>query len=114
MISFNYTRPAGTSGSDNFLIDDITLETGCTLATATITGRVTTPAGLSLRNAVVSLTNSQGISVTATTSSFGVFSFANVTAGQSYVMGISSNRYRFAVQNVAVNGNLNLLFVGLE
>ncbi len=32
-ISFNYSRPAGTTGSDNFTIDDVTLSTACPTAT---------------------------------------------------------------------------------
>jgi len=114
MLSFNYNRPAGATSSDNFLIDDVSLTT-VVASTATISGRVTTPTGLNLRNAVVVLTNPQGVRLTATTSSFGVFSFANVPTGQSYIIGVSSKRYRFAARSMMINGNLtNVDFVGLE
>ncbi|MEQ1605927.1 MAG: carboxypeptidase-like regulatory domain-containing protein [Pyrinomonadaceae bacterium] len=81
----------------------------------TIGGRVTTPTGLGLRNATVVLTDSLGVRQTATTSSFGIYSFANVTTGQSYFIGVSSKRYRFTTQNINVTAALsNVDFVGLE
>jgi hypothetical protein len=81
---------------------------------ATITGRVTTPSGLGLRNAIVALTDSQGVRRTATTSSFGIYSFADVATGQTYVIGVSSKRYRFAARSELVNGDMTVDFVGLE
>lgn len=81
----------------------------------TISGRVTTPSGLGLRNAIVALTDSQGVRRTATTSTFGFFSFENVLTGQTYVIGVSSKRYRFAARSLLVNGILtNVDFIGLE
>lgn len=78
-------------------------------------GRVTTPTGLGLRNAVVALTDSLGVRRTATTSSFGVYSFGNVRAGETYTIGVSSKRYRFSSRILLVNDNLtNVDFVGLE
>ncbi|MEQ1606754.1 MAG: choice-of-anchor D domain-containing protein [Pyrinomonadaceae bacterium] len=83
-------------------------------AIATITGRVTTPTGLGLRNAVVILTDSQNVRRTATTSSFGIYSFTNVSTGQSYTLGVSSKRYRFAPAIVNISADLTVDFVGLE
>lgn len=80
-----------------------------------IGGRVTTPSGLGLRNATVILTDSFGVRQTATTSSFGIYSFPSVLTGQSYFVGVSSKRYRFTTQTVNVTGALsNLDFIGLE
>jgi serine protease AprX len=80
-----------------------------------VTGRVLTPSGATLRNAVVALTNSNGARLTATTSSFGVYSFNGVRAGETYIMGVSSKRYRFASRSATVNGSLtDVDFVGLE
>ncbi len=81
----------------------------------TISGRVTTPSGLGLRNATVTMTDPQGVRRTATTSSFGVYSFAGVLTGQNYVFGVSSKRYRFAPLSIDVKSALsNVDFVGLE
>ncbi len=82
---------------------------------ATVVGRVLTSDGRGLRNATVSITDSQGVSRTATTSSFGSFSFDNVSIGGTYTFRVSSRLYRLSPQTMQVNGNLTLPdFVGLE
>ncbi len=84
-------------------------------ANVTVSGRVLTSDGRGLRNATVSITDSQGVSRTATTSSFGFFSFDNISTDQMYVFRISSRLFRFQPRTVQVNGNLTLAdFVGLE
>ncbi len=83
--------------------------------TVSVSGRVTTLDGRSLRNAVAVLTDSFGARRTATTSSFGNFRFDNVATGEAYVIGVSSKRYRFASRNLIVTGSLtDVDFVGLE
>ncbi len=80
-----------------------------------LSGRVTTPDGRGLRNASVSITDSLGVRRTTTTTSFGVFSFDHLTAGDAYTIGAVSKRYRFASQTVQITGNLtNVNFVALE
>lgn len=84
-------------------------------AAASISGRVSTPAGLGLRNALVFLTDAQGVRRTATTSSFGIYSFADVATGGSYTLSVSSKRYRFSPRTLAVTGSLtDIDFIGLE
>ncbi len=103
------------SGGDGTDIGSFELQTEPTATNATISGRVTTPSGLGLRNAIVSITDPQGVRRTATTSSFGIYSFANVQTGFTYILSVSSKRYRFAAQTIPINGNLaNIDFVGLE
>ncbi len=86
-----------------------------TVTPVTISGRVTTSSGLGLRNAIVNLIDGQGIRRIATTSSFGIYTFENVLTGQSYTMTVTSKRFRFSPQFVAVQGSLaNVDFVGLE
>lgn len=81
----------------------------------TISGRVTTPTGLGLRNAVVTLVEPSGIRRTATTSSFGIYSFANVPSGQNYTISVTSKRYRFAPRIQMISQSVSDLdFVGLE
>lgn len=80
-----------------------------------ISGKVSTPDGRGLRNAVVTLTDSQGIARTATTSSFGIYLFDGVTPDASYTITVSSKRYRFATRNIEVNSSLaNVDFIGME
>ena len=81
----------------------------------TVSGRVLTSDGRGLRNTTVSMTSSQGVVRTATTSSFGLFSFDSVSAGDVYTVRILSRLFRFSPQTVQVNDNLTLPdFVGLE
>jgi hypothetical protein len=81
----------------------------------TIGGRVTTPTGVNIRNAVVSLIDSNNVRRTATTSSFGLYSFADVETGSTYTLTVASKRYRFAPIITAITDSVsNLDFVGLE
>lgn len=82
---------------------------------AAVSGKVLTPDGRGLRNARVSITDSQGVTITATTSSFGVYSFNSIRTGENYTVGVASKRYRFAARILTINDNLSDLdFVGLE
>ena len=84
-------------------------------ANATVSGRVLTSDGRGLRNATMSITDSNGITRTTTTSTFGLFSFDNVATGGTYTFRVTSRLYRFAPVTVRVDGNLALAdFVGLE
>ncbi len=111
-----------TSQTFNVLINDPNATRGRgavrfrpTPTLATVDGRVLTSDGRGLRNATASITDSQGVSRTATTSSFGFFSFDNVITGQTYTIRISSRLFRFTPRTVQVNDNLTLAdFVGLE
>lgn len=79
-----------------------------------MSGRIFTPSGQGLRNAVVSLIDSQGGVRNVSTSSFGIFEFTEVAAG-SYAVRSLSKRYRFAPTLVTVSDDLsNLVIVGLE
>ncbi len=84
-------------------------------ATATVSGRVLTSDGRGLRNASVTMTDSQGNLRSATTSSFGTFLFDNVTTGSTYTFRVQSRLFRFGTQSVLINVNQTLPdFVGLE
>jgi uncharacterized delta-60 repeat protein len=81
----------------------------------TIAGRVLTPSGVALRNAAVTLIDAAGTRRTATTSSFGVYTFDNVQLGAIYSATVASKRYRFAPKNIPFTAGLSdVNFVGLE
>jgi len=78
-------------------------------------GKVSTPSGLGLRNAVVALIDSQGVRRTATTSSFGIYAFDSVTIGETYTITVGSKRFRFASRTLQFNANASDVdFIGLE
>lgn len=82
---------------------------------APVGGVVVNPDGQGLRNAVVSLTDPNGIRRTATTSSFGNYQFDHVRMGETYLISVSSKRYRFASRFIEVTGSqLNVDFAGLQ
>ena len=82
---------------------------------ASLSGRVLTPDARGLRNAVVTITDPQGMKRTALTSSLGFYSFADVVPGQQYILSASSKRYRFLSRQLLVTGNQdNVEFVGIE
>lgn len=80
-----------------------------------VSGRVTTPSGIAIRNAVVFIIDANGVRRSATTSSFGVYQFENVTTGQTLTITASFRRYRFASQVLPVTDTLaNVDFIGIE
>lgn len=91
------------------------VQIGSTAAGVSITGRLLTPDGRGLRNAVVTIIDRQGIRRFATTSSFGIFRFDEVDVGETYVITVTSKRYRFASQVLVVTDQIDdLVLVGLE
>lgn len=84
--------------------------------TVPVSGRVLSPEGVAIRNATVSLIDSNSIRRTATTSSFGIFSFGSVRASETYTLTVSNKRYRFAPQIVTVGtSGLSVSdFIGLQ
>ena len=80
-----------------------------------ISGRVTSPTGLGLRNAVVTLTDSVGNRRSVLTSTLGFYAFADIPSGENVRISVSSRRYRFDPVNRTVVENLSDVdFVGVE
>jgi Carboxypeptidase regulatory-like domain len=81
----------------------------------TVSGRVATPSGAGLRNAVVSIIDAKGFRRNTTTSSFGLYHFDNIPSGASDTLAAASRRYRFTPRTLTVNGDLTSVdLVGLE
>lgn len=66
-----------------------------TAASVTVGGRVTTADGRGIRNAHVTILHSSGESRTTVTGAFGYYRFADVEAGASYIISVSSKRFSF-------------------
>lgn len=86
-----------------------------TAAGVEVSGRVLTPDGRGLRNAQVVLLDSSGVARTVMTSSFGYYSFTDVEAGQAYIIGVRSKRFRFQSRVIEVADTLaDVDFWGIE
>jgi len=87
-----------------------------TAAQASVSGRVTDSLGRGIGAAQLTLSNAQTGATQATqTSSFGYFTFENVTVGAFYVITVSHPRYTFAddTQTFAVEDNVTgVNFIG--
>ena len=64
-------------------------------AGVSVTGRVMTANGRGIRNVWITLTDSSGNVRTAVTSSFGYFSFDDVSAGETYIISAFAKRFTF-------------------
>jgi hypothetical protein len=88
---------------------------GPTAAGVSVSGRVTTPSGAGLRGATVVITDNEGVRRTATTSTFGYYQFEDIEVGNTYIIGVTSRRYRFAPRTLQVLDSLtDVDFVGQE
>ena len=88
-----------------------------TAATVTVSGRVTTQTGRGIRNVVITMTDSNGNTRTATTTSFGYYRFEDVAAGETYIFAAIGKRFSFAqnsqVHSITGDTN-NINFVASE
>lgn len=126
---FNGTDPNGTWSLyvyDDTAADSGSIAGGWTLiieslnssaANVEVSGRAVTAAGRGIANAVVTLSGSSGDVVYAITNPFGYYAFREVAAGPTYIVTVTSKRYKFAepVRVVQVSDPVTSLdFVALE
>ena len=78
-----------------------------TAASVSIKGRILTPDGRGLMNARIVLTDMQGNSRTVSSGAFGYFRFAEVEAGETYILAAISKRYKFAPQVLSVSEDID-------
>jgi len=102
------------SGDQGVRIDTISgTACGTTAAPVSIGGRVAISTGQGLTNATVILTDGNGFTRTARTSSFGYYSFDEIPAGRTYIISVDSRNYTFSPQIISVVDNLtDVDFVG--
>lgn len=80
-----------------------------TAAAVTITGRVLSPSGRGIPNAVIQMTDQNGDVFTARTNHFGYYKFADVEAGQTVIFNVFAKRYQFSTQIVDVTEDFTTL-----
>ena len=66
-----------------------------TAANATVSGRVLTQSGNGIRNALVTISATNGTMQTTFTGSFGYFKFEGVAVGETYFISVLSRRFTF-------------------
>ncbi|MCY7347919.1 MAG: hypothetical protein LH614_17105, partial [Pyrinomonadaceae bacterium] len=75
-----------------------------TAASVTVGGRVTT-AGRGIRNVYLTLTDMNGSSRLAVSTTFGYYRFNDVAAGETYIISASAKRYTFSQPSQVLNIN---------
>jgi len=111
--SFGFSNPNGVWGlyarDDNGMLDPEVISgivaggwglefLQTTASGVSMSGRVTTASGAGIRNARVTVSgNSLPEPMITTTGSFGYFSFDGLTAGETYIVTVNSQRYTFQV-----------------
>ncbi|MBX7053793.1 MAG: hypothetical protein K1X36_02475 [Pyrinomonadaceae bacterium] len=77
-----------------------------TAAGASISGRVLTPDGFGIRNAVVAVAMANGERLQANTGTFGYFWFDGIESGQTVTVTVASKRYLFSPQLINILDNV--------
>ena len=117
------SQPTGTGARDNALtINNTALafsqfrnSVAPTAASVSVAGRVLDSKGRGVSGAVVSITGADSSIRATRTNSFGYFYFADVRAGETYIIDIQHKRYQFDPQVVNVFEQLSgLNFVALQ
>jgi hypothetical protein len=78
-----------------------------TAASVSISGRLFAPNGRGVTNAEVRLTNSNGVTGTTRSGTFGYFKFDDVTAGEIVVISVNSKRFTFAPVTINVEDGID-------
>jgi YVTN family beta-propeller protein len=116
----NVTANIATTGSCPFgiaITERFNPNAGTTAASVSVSGRVVTTQGRGVRNVVVTMTDSNGDTRTATTTNFGYYRFEEVAAGETYIFAVRGKRFSFG-QNTQVHSIIedtnNINFVANE
>jgi hypothetical protein len=68
-----------------------------------VSGKVVTSQGRGVTNAVVSITDNNGLVVTAVTGRNGIYHFTGIPAGKTYIVSVGSQRFTFTPKVVPLN-----------
>ncbi len=79
---------------------------GPTAASVSVSGRVVSSLGAGVSNALVILTDQNGVARTVKTNSSGYYRFDDVEAGQTYIFNVSHERYQFSPRVVSAVGDI--------
>ncbi len=105
-MTYNYQKREVCRQTNSFSPFVLAQSLAPTAASVAISGRVSVGKSAGLSNAFVTLTDSDGVTRTTPTNSFGYYHFEDVEIGQSYTMTVQSKRYYFAPRVVTVSDEL--------
>ena len=109
-----YDNPAIPNAGDGADIGAFEIQAP-TAANVTVSGRVQTPDGRGLTNAIVTMTDANGNDRSSRTSSFGYFRFDDIEVGQTYILQVVSKRFTFTPQVVTIQDEATEInFIALE
>ncbi len=92
-------------GGDGADIGAFEMPMAPTAAGVSISGRTLTTNGRGIRNVRVTLTDARGNLRTAVSNTFGYYRFAEVAAGETYIVTANGKRYSFSQATQIVNAN---------
>jgi len=113
--AFRETSNAGAQALETTYANGFVTILAPTAADASISGRVLNNYGAAIQGAIVTVQDATGTPRTFYTNTLGYYRFDGLQVGQTYVVSVSSRRYRFATPTMVVNLSDNvtdLNFVG--
>lgn len=94
-IQNSFVSSFTAAGTGTFAADRAPFFMIPTAATVSVSGRVLSPKGRGLANAVITLTGSSGETLTTRTNNFGYYQFNDVVAGDTVIIDVKSKLYAF-------------------
>lgn len=105
------TKPGSASVNMSWTSDDIAMihiaanvnSLAPTAAGVSVSGKALTADGMGIKNAQVYLVDQTGNVRSASTNTFGIYQFENVSAGESYVLTIAGKKFHFTNSTRLIN-----------
>ncbi len=98
--------PSALGGTYTLKVAGLPTTVGPSAAQVGVSGKVTNQ-GNGIGGAKVTITDSSGLSRSTVSSPLGYFRFDGVTTGESYLVQVSSKRYRFSSRIVTINDSVS-------
>jgi hypothetical protein len=99
------TDQRGVTRPQNAIVDIGAVEVAAA-ASATIIGQVLSSELTPVKNAIVTISNQNGVIASARTNGFGYFKMGNIPQGSGYTLNVLAKQYTFAPQNINVTGDI--------
>lgn len=99
------TDQRGISRPQGAAVDIGAVEVQAVASIATVSGTVVSSGGTPIPNAIVTLSDINGVVAWTRSNAFGYFTLINVPGGQTYSITAASKQYSFTPQNINVTGD---------